>query len=99
MVSSTLQNVKASIILLLLILCLFDGVLINHDHVEYFCVNCTEFTTTGVQHNALFSWFHVSKTNVVLTRHREQYQFVDMMYKYVKYEYVNACSNKQVYTR
>jgi hypothetical protein len=46
MVFSMLQNVKASLILLLLILCLFDGVLINHDNV-YVCVNCTEFTTTG----------------------------------------------------
>jgi hypothetical protein len=28
------QNVKASLILLLLILCLFNGILINHGHIK-----------------------------------------------------------------
>jgi hypothetical protein len=38
----------------------------------------------------IFPWFHVSKMNLVLTRHLEQCQSVDMMRKCIKYEHVNG---------
>jgi hypothetical protein len=50
------QNVKASLILLLLLLCLFDGVLINHGHVKCFVLIALTYHHGGAIKVASRAW-------------------------------------------